>query len=62
MYLKGSQVDISQLYDVLMFLRNDFTLTNSVDPDEIPHYAAFNQDLHCLSMYPFRGFQYYSKS
>ena len=23
-------------------------LTNSVDPDEIPHYAAFHLGLHCL--------------
>ena len=24
------------------------TLTNSDDPDEMPHYAAFHQGLHCL--------------
>ena len=24
------------------------TLTNSEDPDEMPHYAAFHQGLHCL--------------
>ena len=25
-----------------------FVLTDSVDPDEMPHYAAFNLDLLCL--------------
>ena len=24
------------------------TLANSEDPDEMPHYAAFHQGLHCL--------------
>ena len=24
------------------------TLTNSEDPDEMQHHAAFHQDLHCL--------------
>ena len=24
------------------------TLANSEDPDEMPHYAAFYQGLHCL--------------
>ena len=24
------------------------TLTNNEDPDEMPHKAAFHQDLHCL--------------
>ena len=23
-------------------------LANSVDPDEMPHHAAFHQGLHCL--------------
>ena len=25
-----------------------FVLANSADPDEMPHYAAFHQDPHCL--------------
>ena len=33
-----------------------FTFRNSVDPDEMQHYAAFHQGLHCLLMYLFRGF------
>ena len=35
-----------------------FILTNSVDPDEMPHYAAFHLGLHCMPKYPFRGFLY----
>ena len=27
---------------------------NSVDPDEMPQYAAFLLGLHCLPKYPFR--------
>ena len=27
----------------------------SVDPDEMPHNAAFHLDLHCLPKYLFRG-------
>ena len=33
-----------------------FTITNSVDPDEILHYAALHLGLHCLQNYSFRGF------
>ena len=28
-------------------------LANIVDPDEMPHYAAFHLGLHCLPKYPF---------
>ena len=35
-----------------------FTYTNSVDPDEMQHCAAFHLDLHCLYQYLFRGFRY----
>ena len=42
---------------ILYFLSEDlFTLTNSVDPDEMPHYVAFHLGLHCLQKYLFRGF------
>ena len=37
---------------------NLFTFTNSVDPYEMQHYAAFHLGLHCLTKYPFRGFPY----
>ena len=33
-----------------------FTFTNSVDPDEMQHYAAFHLGLNCLQKYLFRGF------
>ena len=40
-----------------IFLSEDFfTFSNSVDPDEMQHYVAFNQGLHCLLKYPFKGF------
>ena len=31
---------------------------NSVDPDEMLHYAAFHLGLHCLQKYPLLGFPY----
>ena len=40
----------------MWFLSEDlFYLTNSVDPDEMQHYAAFHLGLHCLQRYSFRG-------
>ena len=33
-----------------------FTFTNSVDPDEMQHYAAFHPGLHCLQKFSLRGF------
>ena len=33
-------------------------LTNSADPDEMQHNAAFHLGLHCLPKDPLRGFQY----
>ena len=35
---------------------SSLTLTNSVDPDEMQHYAAFHLGLHCLQKYLFSGF------
>ena len=59
-YFKGSHRSV--------FLNNDdflspgivFTLTNSIDPEEMPHYVAFYLGLHLLSEYQLRGFQYIS--
>ena len=34
-------------------------ITNSADPYEMQHYAAFHLVLHCLSKYPFKGFPVY---
>ena len=45
------------LKNIVFFVwRSFFTLTNSVAPDEMQHYAAFHLDLHCLHKYSFRGF------
>ena len=33
-----------------VFPEDHFCLSNSVDPDEMPHYAAFNLDLLCLKL------------
>ena len=43
---------------VFFCLKIFFTFTNSVDPDEMQHYAAFHLSLHCLQKYSFRGFLY----
>ena len=40
----------------IILSENLFTFTNSVDPDEMQHYAAFHLGLHCLKNYSFRGF------
>ena len=34
-------------------------VANSADPDEMQHYAAFHLGVHCLPMYPIRGFPIY---
>ena len=33
---------------VVFCLKTFFNFTNSVDPDEMPHYVAFHLGLHCL--------------
>ena len=55
MYFKGSQNFLKN--DVFLSLKVVLILPNSTDPDEMQHYAAFHLGLHCLSKYPFRGFQ-----
>ena len=56
-YIYGHRLSFFN-YFIVLFLRTFFYLENSVDPDEMPHYAAFHLGLHCLSKYPFRGFKY----
>ena len=56
-YFKGSQVVIYQLWCISIH-KDVFTLTNILDPGEMMHHAAFHLGLHCLSKYPFKGFQY----
>ena len=43
--------------DSHLVTRPFFIIANSVDPDEMLHYAAFHQGLHCLSKYLLAGFQ-----
>ena len=35
------------------FLKIDFVLANSADPDEMPHYSKIHLVLHCLPKYTF---------
>ena len=50
----------NNLKKILYFCLNVFfTFTNSVDTDEMQHYAAFHLGLHCLQKYSFRGFPEY---
>ena len=52
-YIKWLQVIISKN---IVFLKINYVLANSADPDEKQHYAAFHLGLHCLPNYRFRGF------
>ena len=53
-YCEGSKVIISKIK--LYFLSEGrFVLAFSVDPDEIPHYAAFHLGLYCLPRFTFRS-------
>ena len=56
-YFKGSQKSFLN-YDVFLFLNVVLILSNSADPDEMQHNAAFHFGLHYLPKHPFRGFQY----
>ena len=55
LYISGGAGYNFQKYYILLseYL---FYLTNSVDPDEMQHYAAFDLGLHCLQKYLFKGF------
>ena len=52
--LIGSKVKFSN-YDVILSMTVGLILANSVDPDEMQHYAPFHLGLHSLQMYPFRA-------
>ena len=55
-YIEGSQVLISKRY-YISFSEDHFCLPqNSAVPDEMPHYVAFCQGIHCLPRYLFKGF------
>ena len=55
-YLGVSGYNFQKKY--ILLSEDLFAFTNSVDPDEMPHNAAFHLGLHCSSKYPFRGFPY----
>ena len=38
------------------FFEDLIVSANSVEPDEMPHYAAFHQGLHCLLKFTFRSY------
>ena len=40
---------------VFFCLKTFFALTNSVNPDEMPHYGGFHMGLHSLQKYLLRG-------
>ena len=55
--IKGCQV---YCFTFVLYLNEKNLLTNSVDPDQAPHYAASDLGLHCLHMceyVPFTGVQ-----
>ena len=54
-YLKKKKKNIVH---VIFCLKIFFTFTNSVNPDEMQHNAAFQLVLHSLQKYPLRGFSY----
>ena len=57
-YLKGAQA--SNTYIIISFCpwMLFLILTNSADPDEMQHYAAFHLGLYRLPKFSFKGFQY----
>ena len=54
--LRGQRLYFPKSVVSLFFLKIDFVLANSADPDEMPHYAAFHLGLHCLPRYPITDF------
>ena len=43
--------------NIVFFLSEDLFYPNKqVEPDEMPHYAAFHLGLHCLQKYSFTSF------
>ena len=48
----------SYFFDIVLFyVMILFTFTNSVDPDEMQHNAAFHLGIHFLQKYSFWAFQ-----
>ena len=54
---RGVRLIIFKKYCILFNLMSEgLFYLNSVDPDEMQHYAAFHLGLHCLQIHWFRGF------
>ena len=53
-----SNVHAENIHSILCILM-DSSFTNSVDPDEMQHYAALHLGLHCLHKYSFMEFPEY---
>ena len=54
-YLGGSGYNFKK--NIVFFcLKIFFTFSNSLDPDEMQHYTAFHQGLHCLQKNLLRSF------
>ena len=60
LHFKGSWVEVSK-QRCISVPEGYLYLTNSVDPDEMQHDAAFHLNLHCLPKYPFSGVPAYKR-
>ena len=41
---------VRSILSLLFYFLRKILLANDVDPDQLPHYVASDQDLHCLPM------------
>ena len=48
---------IGSILTLLLYFLWKILLANNVNPDQMPHYLAFDLSLHCLPMTLFMGFQ-----
>ena len=54
LYIERLQVITKKTHIYAKFSEYFFVLANSVDLDEMPHYAVFHLGLHCLPKYRFK--------
>ena len=59
MYLGVSGYNFKFFFYLILLSKDFFTIPNSVDPDEMQHYAAFQLCLHCLEKYSLKSFPEY---
>ena len=48
--------DFWWMFSLLLYFAQKFLSANSVDPGQMPHFAASELDLHCLHIYPIMNF------